>query len=185
MAAGDLTSLDHVKAFLSVKGVDDDEVLARLITSASAYIKQELNNPILSTTYDERYDGSGRDMLVMPQWPITAITSVSINGAALSASPDGLAYGYMLSDMAIIRLGGVFDKGRRNVRVVYTAGYIETPPEIDQVCVELVALAHRGRARIGEKSRSLGAAGSTTFAEFQLTPMQWRQLKNYNRVAPI
>jgi hypothetical protein len=185
MATGDLATLSEVKELLSIKGADDDAVLSRLITSVSSYIKQELNNPILSAAYTEAYDGTGRDMLVLPQWPITDVTAVTVSGVPVAESPDGVASGYILSDMAIILLGGVFPKGRRNVRVSYVAGFAAVPPEVAQVVTELVALAHKGRPRIGEKSRSLQAGGSTSYADLELTPLQRRMLKNYNRTVPL
>ena len=67
----------------------------------------------------------------------------------------------------------------------YTAGYISTPPEVAQACIELVALRYRERTRIGEISKSVGAGETVSYSQRDMSAPIMTLLQQYRAVAPI
>ena len=68
MAAGDLTDLATVKAWLGlpVDAGPNDGVLATLITAASGFVGDYLDRALLSADYTEVYDGCGAEWMLLP-----------------------------------------------------------------------------------------------------------------------
>ncbi|HUN48020.1 MAG TPA: hypothetical protein VMU85_15930, partial [Stellaceae bacterium] len=64
----------------------------------------------------------------------------------------------------------------------YTAGYPATPPEVEQACIELVALRYRERERIGHVSKSL-AGETVAFSQKDMSDDIRTILSVYRRVA--
>jgi hypothetical protein len=157
MAAGDLTTLDNVKGWLSppLTTTGDDALLTRLITAASQFIQTWLNRAIASETYSETRDGDGGQKLVFANAPVSAVASLTIDGEAIPLAPSAHWRGYVFSPTVLYLQGRRFTPGFQNVAVSYTAGYDSTPPEIEQACIELVALRYKERDRIGQVSKNL------------------------------
>jgi hypothetical protein len=239
MAAGDLTSLANVKAWLSppLTSTADDALLTRLISAASRFILGYLDRPVLlAQPYAETRDGLGNRTLLLRQWPVVSIASLTVDGNLVPAVAAGLsAAGWLLDGwdgwsagqpQALSLIGYAFPRGRQNVAIGYTAGYAVTgeqqtvpsaapytlttlrswaadlgvayvgggalaptpgtpaqgqynvaggvytfsaadagravalsysylPLEIEQACIELVALRYQERQRIGQVSKSL------------------------------
>lgn len=181
----DLTTLDAVKAWAGIKGAADDDLLKALITAQSAYIQTWLNRTLAVTQYTEMRDGvANGDTLVLGNYPVTEVTAVTINGQPIPASPDYVASGYWFDDIAIYLAGYRMTKGRRNVKVVYKAGYADVPPELAQACTELVAFRYKERERIGHQSKSLGGE-TVAFTVKDFPPDVQTILNNYRKVVPI
>lgn len=185
MATGDLATLDHVKSYAGVKNDGDDELLGRLVTAASDFVKDWLGRPLLSALYTERFDGHGQDLIVMPQWPITDVTSVMIHGQSVPAAASINATGYSFDATTIWLTGYRFAMGRRNVEISWTAGYAPAaiPPAISQAVVELVTLIYRDRDRIGLVSKGL-AGETTSYFQGIMTRRTAAMLQEHAKVVP-
>ncbi len=182
MAAGDLTTLANVKGWFSppLTTSGDDVLLARLITAASQFIQTWLNRQIASQSYTETRDGDGGCKLAFANVPVTAVASLSIDGLAVPPAPSPLAAGFAFSPTMLYLQGYCFTPGVQNVVVAYTAGYAATPPELEQACIELVALRYKERDRIGHVSK--GVSGETvTFAQKDMPPDVATLLNQYRR----
>lgn len=182
----DLTTLDNVKQWLGLNSVTDDALLSRLITSVSDYIQAWLNRQIAVTAYTETRDGNGRDFMLTANFPLVSVTSVVVDGVIIPSSTAYNMPGYYLdSKMQSIRLRQqLFTKGRGNVSLSYTAGYAATPPELEQACIETIALRYRERDRIGHASKSLqGETVAFTIVDFPKPVMTI--LNNYKKVIPL
>src|SRR5690348_1221403 len=157
MAAGDLTTLANVKAWFSppLATTTDDTLLTRLISAASQYIQSWLGRQIASQNYTETRDGAGGRKLVLGNAPVTAVATLSIDGIAIPLASGPSAAGYLFSATTIYLQSYLFTPGYQNVAVAYTAGYAVTPPELEQACIELVALRYKERDRIGQISKNL------------------------------
>lgn len=156
MAAGDLVSLQDVELWLNIKAANADEsILPRLITAASRYIEAWLSRIIASTVFSESRNGPGGASMLFADYPVTAISSLSVGGVNIPASPDGIQAGYVFDVRAIYLIGYIFAPGFQNVKITYTAGYTTIPSDLAQACIELVALRYRERGRIGEVSKSI------------------------------
>lgn len=133
MPARDLCTLADVKGFLASDKPASDDRLATLITQCSADILLQINRGILLTkTYTERRNGTGSNALMLRNWPVHSISSVTIDGISIPKSPDGIAPGFILDDddieppgahQSVILINRSFHPGRSNVVIVYRAGY--------------------------------------------------------------
>ncbi len=134
----DLVSLADLKSWLGIAGTDDDILLARLITQISRAIFNVIERPaILPSAYTETYDGGNDIAIMLRQWPVTGVTSCTVDGMAIPLSPPLLAgasaqIGYVLDSSdapppgAMQRLslrGYLFTCGVQNVTISYSAGY--------------------------------------------------------------
>ena len=68
--------------------------------------------------------------------------------------------------------------------VTYTAGFTETPSEIAQAYIELVARHYRERTRIGEVSKALGTGETVTFSQKDMSEDVKTALLPYRVAAP-
>jgi hypothetical protein len=134
MATGDLVQLAAAKAWLGVTTDDDDALLATLISQISRAIYNSINRSfVLPRNVVESYDGLGGDRLLLRNWPVGAITSVSVDGLEIPPAGPTPSSGFMLeaSDdeppgaMQQLFLWGAyrFCRGRQNIVVAYRAGY--------------------------------------------------------------
>ena len=166
----------------------DDGLLARLITAASGWIQTWLNRQIASQSYDELRNGHGRQVMPLANYPVTAISGVTVDGVAIPPAPDTQSPGYRLVNNQVVLNGYHFRRGYGNVEIIYSAGYASTPPDIEQACLELCALRYRERDRIGLTSQAMGIAGgtqTTAYSTKDMTDGIKTLLSRYRKVAPI
>ncbi len=138
LATGDLTTLAAAKAYMA--NPPSDPVLSGLITRISRQIQSILNrSAIVPTTYTQQFSGTCTGQLVLPDWPVTTLTSLVIGGVAISIAPQlssvsspSVPYGYRFQPWngrppgqpAVLNLVGTnFWWGSQNVVATYTAGY--------------------------------------------------------------
>ncbi|MBY4799900.1 phage head-tail connector protein [Burkholderia cepacia] len=200
MANGDLTTLVNAKAWLNVPSniTADDTMLGRLITAASQFVQTYLNRTIASTTYSERYTGSGSNTLALPNYPITAVSSVAIRGVPIAASPDGVQVGYTFDERFLYLIGNVgfssFPNGADGqfpkwpplgVLISYTAGFASTPPDIEQAVLELIGLKYAGdRTHFGQVSKTVNGE-VVSFSMADMPASVKTLLNNYRKVVPV
>lgn len=178
----------QVQQYLGIPLGTDDARIAALITAVSNQIETCLTRSLLSASRQDVRDGNGRQVLVLTDYPVTAVASVVINGQAVPAVPAGdyLASGYRFDGARIILQGNwAFQRGRSNVIIQYTAGYDPNGPDaavFAQMCIEAVALRYRQAAHIDTSSKSV--AGETTAYVQRDFPLSVQtMLNNYKRVA--
>lgn len=166
----DIITLDEAKSFLNITSTASDAELADFISAASAAWVSRVGPVAGSPEYSEWYDG-GRPEIVLRHTPVQAVTSVTeaytssleyvLNPEVLDGSGGG-AWGYTVdlsAGVVIRRATGVavpFASGRRNVHVVYTAGYAAVPADV-QHAVKLL-LRHMWETQRGGFLTSSGEA---------------------------
>jgi Phage gp6-like head-tail connector protein len=80
----DLTTLADVKAWLGRSDTNSDALLTALITRASRQICSYLQRPLLlPRNVTETRDLSGGRSLLLKEWPVLSIASVTVGGIAL------------------------------------------------------------------------------------------------------
>ena len=117
-----------------------DKLLERNINSVSGMVSKYCNRNFIADTYTEFYKGSGRQKLVLNQYPINNITSVKVDSASLTAGTD-----YVTSDQTYLDQGIIFKNNGwtwygyltglvgeptapvDNIEVVYSAGFTLEP----------------------------------------------------------
>ena len=178
-----LTTLQDVKDWLGLSSTADDALLARLIASASRFIESWVGRTITSVTYTETFNGDGHARLVLPNYPVTAVSSVTIDGSPIPAAAPAAPNGYLFDALVLYLNGYAFARGVQNVTVVYTAGYASVPPDLAQACIELVALRYKERDRVGQGSKSVGGE-TITFTVAEMTESVRATLSRYRKVVP-
>ena len=159
MAAGDLTTLAVVKGYLpGIDALDTqfDTLLERLITAVSAKFATEVGRPLATATTTEIFNGHGGQRLTPKRWPITAVTSLVVDGEAIAARASVGDSGYVIDDTtSLVLTGYYFSQGIQNVELTYTAGFTTIPSDVEQAVVKMVCLQFRDKDRIGQGSRSM------------------------------
>jgi uncharacterized phiE125 gp8 family phage protein len=150
----DLTTLATLKSYINV-GSQDDVLLQRLLTSASIAIESYCNRDFVSLSYTSTFDGNNARYMVLPDYPVTAVSSVTINGVSIPAGSITNA-GYYFDGQKIMLFGYIFTRGLGNVVISFTGGYAVIPYDLEQACIGLVQYWLGNRQRNGEVSRSMG-----------------------------
>ncbi len=183
MAQGDLTTLANVKAWFAppLTTTTDDALLQRLITAASQFIQSWLDRTLAQQSYTETRGGTGGGRLAFLNTPVSAVASLTVDGVAIPAAPDAVSPGYVFGATQLALRGYAFTRGVQNVTMSYTAGYAATPPEVEQACIELIALRYKERDRIGHVSKSL-AGETVSFSQKDMSDDIKAVLSLYRRV---
>lgn len=107
------------------------EQLLELVSSAVA---DAVGTDIAAATHTDTIDGTGAPTVTLPQWPVTAVTSVTVDGDLLD--DDGWSW----SDAGVLeRTGGCWPDKRRAVVVVYDAGFDPVPDGVKLVVLKATA----------------------------------------------
>ena len=182
-SSDDLTLLATVKTYITT-GTQDDNLLQRLLTSASVFIENYLNRDLTTTSYTQTFDGSNNAVLYLPQYPVTAVTAVTINGVTIAAA-SVTTPGFYFTPNAVILNGYRFVKGWGNITISWTAGYGVAgngiPQDLEQACIVMVQYWLGDRQRNGEVSRSMGGQ-TISFTQKDMPPWVATILAQYKRV---
>lgn len=179
-----LTTAAAVKAYKPITGTELDALIDALVPRASAAIETYLSRKIESQAHVETRDGNGGRSMMLEQYPVTAVSAVTINGQAIPQSSGFGTAGWRLANRSIVLEGYSFSKGLANVQIDYTAGYSTVPPDIEQACIETILLALERRSHIDVSSKSL-AGETVSFITADLPPSARKALDPHRRVAPL
>lgn len=145
LAAGDLTTPLRASTWMAAAPTLPSAVLTQLIGSMTALIYNKLNRARLySQTFTRIFDGLGTYQIVLPDWPVTSISSIQmgaqlLNDVPLPSPTTGVipgtnpGYGYRFvpwagnlpGDPVVLEfVNGNFCIGQQNIKVTYTAGYL-------------------------------------------------------------
>ena len=135
----------------------------------------------------ERYDGTGRDRLMLRGRPIVSVASVEVDGVALT---EGIEYEVHEGPGILERIDGTsWRRGRRNVVVSYSHGYTTPPGAIVSIVEDLVvgALTHAARNRAVKGASSMSMDGySVAYSELsRLMVLAPEQMQTLDRYRPI
>lgn len=205
-AAIDLTTVDQFKSYESgltpFTSDPSDALIQQMITAWSVQFLRLTGmgdqggdftqSPFTAICqWDEIYDGTGSDRLMLRNRPVRSVLSLNVNGVNAQAAGAFPAAGYVIdgSKRAIVLRGGGgvgigpasaaswqagsfralnsglrFWRGTQNIAISYMAGYTDVPPDIVMMSNMVIDLTYRQRPWLGEKSRDVaGGGGSITF----------------------
>lgn len=138
LEANALTSLESVKAYLKLSTVQlsDEEIklLEDLINACSTAIESYCGRKFKDQIFTDEYDGTGKNYLLLEQYPVNTITTIHIDGALL----DSNEYKVKKKNGVLIRKNSVWPIGDINIEIEYTAGYSVIPADLEQACKEFV-----------------------------------------------
>jgi hypothetical protein len=133
-----IASLAELKDFLKMTETTDDDKLYELLRDADAEVKARCKRDFERANYTHYYDGTGGSTILLDQYPIVEVTSVHEDKDRNFAA-DTLLSDYTTRDNTgeLILLTGVFGIGAQNIKVVYTAGYVDIPRPIKQAVIKI------------------------------------------------
>lgn len=186
----DLTTVGNVKAYAQITDNSQDAVLARLVSAFSAWFLNQINRgALISATYTENRNGQGGDSITLNNWPITAITSLSVDGNVIPASPGPGQFGYVFDPYSlwIVAPSGCssrgsamrFNKGRGNVQIVYVAGYASVPLDVEQAVIDQVLWTLRRQPNLGTVSQQMNGITTVSFSQKDMAPGVSLVIENY------
>jgi len=124
-----LLSLADAKVFLgSTSTTDNDGNISDLINAGAMRFETETGRKLKSRDYTELYDGDGKNYLYLNNWPLssTTITITIDSDRAFSDTDDQVTSTDIIltTEAGKVELDNdTFDRGLKNVKVEYTAGY--------------------------------------------------------------
>lgn len=165
VSPNDLVTVAQVKSYLGIKDVDAsaDVLLQTLITAASVWMVNQLHRPIKQGTFTDKLNGDNTAAITLPRAPVTAISSLKIDGEPIDVQTIVNEPGYVLLNNRVYLVGYLFTAGVANIEVSYTAGYTTVPEDLVLGCLDLVAYVYRSRDRHGVQSRSVPSGETITF----------------------
>lgn len=161
-AATTLVSLSTLRAWMGVESSDTakDAVLVQCADAASAELESQTGLIFVTRAVLDTKDGAGRPDLWLSRLPVVAVSSVTVDGAALGSSA------YVLdAARGRLRLAAAgWPSGIANIAVAYTAGYgaqgaATLPADVVRACLDL------SKAIYDEKT-----AGAITLSSISLGP---------------
>lgn len=155
LAANALTSLEAVKLYLKLNTVQLSEeeitLLEDLINACSTAIENYCGRKFKEQTFEEEYDGTGKRHLLLNQYPVKLINSISVDDDVL----DPGEYKIKKNNGVLIRNNSIWPVGDINIFVSYTAGLTEIPSPLELACKYYVMSFYKADV----------ASFSTTFQE--------------------
>lgn len=190
----DLATVGDATTYLVNVNLTPPTNLDELVTAVSAIIQQDVNRRFPSQPYSVTLNGWGSDRVLLPNTPISAVSSLTIDGVAITAASSPTAYGYVFDDLAVYLRGYSFCRGVQNVAIAYTAGFATIPADLVQACVEGVGAVIATFQYADPRAIELQAGGTKlVFASGKpvdlksicLTPNVTKIINQYRREAPM
>lgn len=140
----------------------DADALAVIATDAACQLVREfLNQDLDVATADVvSINGSGTDVLLLPELPVTAVTTVVLaltDGSSAETLVAGTDYKVSLPLGLLFHLTNVWTRGRENVEVTYTHGYATVPSDIRLVALHVAARIYDHPGVVQESTGSYSA----------------------------
>lgn len=178
-----LTQVDDVKALIDIAPATTtwDQVFIELINSATIWLQNECGGRVFGSTgavptyTQETYDSDSMEAdddgpqrwLFLKAWPVTAFTLIEYRtGTNTYATLDPSSYETYPDRGGIYFYGGM-PKGKKTIRVTYTAGYLinwttqnnhTLPYDLTHACRKLVLKEFNKRKVQGVLTESVGGA---------------------------
>lgn len=162
----------------------DESFAEELINQASAMAERYCGRVLASQSVTSVVDAPGGTALILPEYPVSAVTSVFIDTAREFGAATEVTDYYLEAPTGILFRDTGFGSGRRVVKVIYTAGYATVPADLSQAIVELVQwLWGRQRSQSVGIRVSRGIDGVETEHELTMPLATQRALERYRRIA--
>lgn len=184
-----LVTLAEVKDFMGMKGStsDADDLIEDLINRVSVLFESYLNRKILSRDWLQFIDGKGLSVLFPDQPMITSVSGIWDDSEWLWEDVDLIpADEYRIVDNSYIAFRTTTTLGNyeKNIKLLYTAGYDETPDDLKQACITEISRMYKNRNQVDILSKSL-SDGSVTMVAQDFLPLTITTLNKYKRIITV
>ena len=175
-----LITLSEYKIAKKISGLSDDDRLTAIIDSVSQLVKTYCNNSFVDyySGYGKQEDFSiryGENFIQLSEFPVVTIRDVyerdniSESFSAANSLVEDQDYYLDKTVDSIYRIDSrgnltAFKSGTNTIRVVYNAGYSDTPADLKLAVIDLVAYYHKDehKARQTIAGASIQNQGSTS-----------------------
>lgn len=151
-----LTTLTAAKTHLKITGTATfDAKITKIIQAGSRQIERYCNRKFKALRYTEFYDGKGSNLdfpanniVIIKNPPIISLSTLYDDTSRAFASSSLIptsSYTYDPDSGIVELVSGVFSKGVKNIKIIYTGGYTETTYSSDMQDVEEVCLIWVGK----------------------------------------
>jgi len=181
--ASTLTTVAKLGTYLG-KTLTTNAAAAAAVASANALVETHCRRTFASASYTLWHRATGEDSIALPQYPVTALTSVSTAYQTGSSTVTALVANqdYWLENAAA---GTVGFPGPVTgwLKIVYTAGYSAIPDDLAQIATEVAASIYASaRVNPALQSEQIGDYSYTVADGDALTPfasrlMQWKKVR--------
>ena len=130
------TTVDDVKLFLNKESLTPFETaqVERLIPHVDAVINNYCGWNLLASDYENYYNGDGTATLDLKVYPLNTLTSVTLDDEDITSDVT-----YISKD-GVLTYGSVFTSGTNNVKVVFNAGFVTVPQDLQYAADYLVVV---------------------------------------------
>ena len=159
-----LVSLDNMKNLLGIAlgNTDDDAYLTNELTSMSAIVEKYCARVFTLGSYVEEVDYYDGDTVIVNSYPITTLTSVTLDGDILDLTG---------SPVKVIRADGSLELKEgsfcnySNVEIAYEGGFDPIPYDIQRVVSDLVHSRYANKF-INDPTRRIRSEGIPDVANY-------------------
>lgn len=138
------------KRFLENSAQYTDAAITAKEAAIRAKFERIIGVALVTTTSTEYYDGDGTPELYLAHhmpWsaptpsPVTlvSVTVIATDGTETAFSTEELE-NVVKYPHKLVRVSGVFTRGNRNIKVVYSHGYVNCPEDIKQAALQVAVL---------------------------------------------
>lgn len=192
-----LTTLATLKSWLEVDASEtsSDVALSTLITRVSTLVTSLLHREyFLTRNYRDTCNGNNSNYMALNVTPVTAVTSVTIDGVSVPATTGYYTAGYTFDENGVYVSGYTFDGGFRNVVIVYTGGLATSNYRfsmLEQACLEICNFKWKRRDHPDQSWQDLGRQITAKYSteaipkEAQLTIQQFMRVIPFNGTTEI
>lgn len=151
----DLCTLEELKDFMVIADTAEprDTNLQKYISGISQQIQKQIGRNIFAKDYVERYKGTDTAELILKNFPVNTINSVEyVYENQVIRTLDDYEYdldeevgvltkddGWLIEGYSIRYMSNKIDFPRRHIRVIYNAGYVEVPPELNLLVMQYIS----------------------------------------------
>lgn len=187
LTADALVSWETVKVYLGTANdpldEDDREYTEGLINAVSARANMITGRKLKSRTATVTLDGNGRDIILLPEFPVDSVAEVRIDTKREFGDETIVAAGsYDVYEDGRLYVEPRVPFARRSVRVTYTAGFDPVPDDLQQAVIESVAYSWKRLRSRAIGTSSITADGVTTQYEIDIPIPAKRVFESYRRV---
>lgn len=152
---------------------EETERAQLILDVVTGLIDNEAGQAIAESTQTLTLDGTGHHPVMLPRYPVTAVSSVTVDGDTLT---EGTDYEWYRSGL-IFRLDGQWPASRQSITVAFTAGHGTVPADIKGLTLQLAATTWS--TSFGKTQESIGDYSYTLAGGLQLSTADRRVVDKY------
>lgn len=115
------------------RGELDQAAAEQALVAATAFVETIIDQPIARAEHELIRDGNGRRTLMLPYWPLHAVSAVAVDGRQLTETTD---YTWSTNGW-LTRAGGRWPAGDQAISLTVDSGHDPIPAALADVVVKL------------------------------------------------